>query len=75
MGADLAEAGVVLERLREAVARHRPDPAGPSLAISVGLAAFPDQAADPDELLKLADRALYRAKADGRDRVRPYAEV
>ena len=73
--ADVEEAEAVLERLRAAAGEHRPEPDHPPLAVSVGLAVFPRQARDPEELLKLADRALYQAKAEGRDRVRAYAEV
>jgi len=40
-----------------------------SFTISLGVAAYPDQATTFEELIKLADDALYRAKEDGRDRV------
>jgi len=39
------------------------------LRCSVGLATFPDDAGDRDQLLLAADRALYAAKRSGRDRV------
>ena len=41
----------------------------PSVTISVGVAAFPDHGATSEALLAAADRALYQAKAQGRDRV------
>jgi diguanylate cyclase (GGDEF)-like protein/PAS domain S-box-containing protein len=39
-----------------------------NIGVSVGIALFPQDADDPMELLKLADRALYRAKQEGRGR-------
>jgi diguanylate cyclase (GGDEF)-like protein len=41
----------------------------PSTTISVGVAAYPEHGARADELILAADSALYRAKAEGRDRV------
>ncbi len=40
-----------------------------TVTLSVGVALFPHHAHDADLLLKSADEALYRAKAEGRDRV------
>jgi diguanylate cyclase (GGDEF)-like protein len=40
------------------------------IGVSAGIAVAPADAADPDQLLKNADMALYRAKADGRGRYR-----
>ena len=39
------------------------------ITLSAGISAFPDHGADIDTLLHLADEALYRAKANGRNRV------
>ena len=36
------------------------------IGVSVGISLAPDDGSNPDELLKKADLALYRAKADGR---------
>ena len=36
------------------------------MGVSIGIAIAPTDAADPDQLLKNADLALYRAKTDGR---------
>lgn len=44
-------------------------PADASITISAGVATCPCDATALDELMELADHALYRAKAGGRDRV------
>ncbi len=44
-------------------------PADAALTISAGVATCPRDATTVEGLLELADRALYRAKAEGRDRV------
>lgn len=41
---------------------------GPTTA-SIGVATFPTHGQQPDELMEVADAALYRAKSEGRDRV------
>lgn len=41
---------------------------------SIGVATFPDDAIDPDQILKNAYIALNRAKEDGRDCIREYLE-
>ncbi len=41
---------------------------------SIGISVFPDDAIDPDQVLKNADIALNRAKEDGRDCIREYLE-
>jgi len=60
----------VAERLRGAVAETRlteADAAG--VTISIGISVFPLHAGEETGLLGAADRALYRAKADGRNRI------
>ena len=39
------------------------------LTVSVGLAVFPQMAIDKQSLVEASDRALYRAKREGRNRV------
>lgn len=41
---------------------------------SIGVATFPDDATDPDQVLKHADIALNRAKEEGRDTIKEYSE-
>lgn len=46
---------------------HRQQPMG-AIAISIGVASLPDHGVEPHELVAAGDRALYEAKATGRDR-------
>ena len=39
------------------------------MAVSAGIAIFPEHGTAGDELVRVADAALYRAKAAGRDRL------
>jgi diguanylate cyclase (GGDEF)-like protein len=66
-GATELDAVSVGERLRQAVRERRP--AGVAVTISVGVAVSKTGPLDTDELVGLADAALYLAKAAGRDRV------
>ena len=43
------------------------------VTVSAGVATYPTQGAGRDELIRLADSALYWAKEDGKNRVRAYA--
>lgn len=65
------DAFVVAERLRIAMQNHTPrDAAGdplPPVTLSIGLAACPDDGDEPIALIEAADRALYRAKGQGRN--------
>lgn len=65
-------AGVIAERIREAVCQTPIDVEGHPIrvSVSVGVASHSnDREIDPQILLKKADLALYRAKATGRNRV------
>ena len=81
LDADYAQALVAAERVRSAVEQQefpaaRADSPDRSktlrITISIGVAAFPDDATDPIELVELADSALYRAKKNGRNRICAY---
>jgi diguanylate cyclase (GGDEF)-like protein/PAS domain S-box-containing protein len=45
-----------------------------SLTASVGIAVYPDDALDPDTLIKYADTAMHRAKRAGRDNYRFFTQ-
>lgn len=63
-------ARMVAERLRQGIQRLQ-DSQGKSLGItaSIGVATFPDDGQLPEDVLQRADRALYEAKALGKNRV------
>ena len=68
-----AESRNFAERILRRVATHDFGEAGHPVrvTISVGIASYPDErVTDGESLLRLADRHLYRAKSDGRNRIR-----
>jgi diguanylate cyclase (GGDEF)-like protein len=62
-------ARLVAEKLREAISELQVAGVERRITASFGVAAVPEHAGDANELLRQADRALYVAKRDGRDRV------
>lgn len=62
-GADAAAASSAAERLADRVRR------GAGVTMSFGVASTDEAGADPDELYRRADAALYAAKRGGRDKV------
>jgi diguanylate cyclase (GGDEF)-like protein len=60
---------VLAEKLRQAIASVRVPGLDGRLSASFGVAVLPDHAGEVSQLLRCADRALYVAKANGRDRV------
>ena len=69
-GVDGGEAMQAAESLRRRLAEHRFEVGGAPLAltVSIGVAAMPGTQANWETLMRLADAALYQAKAEGRDR-------
>jgi diguanylate cyclase (GGDEF)-like protein/putative nucleotidyltransferase with HDIG domain len=63
----------IAERIRRAVADHRFEVETSSepirATVSMGIAGFPKDGTDPNELIHQADLAVYRAKLQGRNRV------
>ncbi|HEU4949060.1 MAG TPA: GGDEF domain-containing protein [Kribbella sp.] len=86
-GSDLDDATVTADRLRSAVAASPLaamcagvlddpglDPDTFRLTVSIGVAVYPADGSGVDDLLLRADRAMYAAKAAGRDKVRLAAD-
>ena len=81
--AQAMDAGAVAAKIIEAVAR----PVQPvwasargtqhqfQIGCSIGISLFPDDATDPDVLIRLADGAMYQAKQAGRGRFALHAEA
>lgn len=69
-GADEEGARAFGDRVREAFRLHRFN--GASLTVSAGVATYHPSMRVPDELVAAADLALYRAKSEGKDRVRVF---
>jgi two-component system cell cycle response regulator len=74
---ETAEEGAVAfaERVRQRIAEHRiageEGEEALSLTVSIGVATFPSSSIETvDDLISHADDALYRAKAEGRNKVR-----
>lgn len=66
-------AAMVAERIRQTIAtesrRHLPEYIPHGVTVSVGVASFPEDGESADELLKMVDQLLYRAKNEGKNRV------
>jgi diguanylate cyclase (GGDEF)-like protein len=62
----------VAERLRDRIA-STPVPKVGQVTASIGVATYPTGAKNKEELVEMADRAMYLAKAAGRNRVRTLA--
>ncbi len=72
-GTDLAGVKVIAEKLRDAIWQgnipHEASTIADRITLSLGTATYTGQHQCVDELLKVADDALYRAKEQGRNRV------
>jgi len=70
-GLDDRNAVAVARSIVERVSAAQLEQVGP-LTVSAGVATFPIQGVGRDELIRLADSALYWAKEDGKNRARTY---
>jgi len=77
LDADPKGAKKFAERLRREIEKAEiPFPNGKlSITISLGIASFPDDGQNKEELINLADAALYYSKENGRNRVTLIAET
>ncbi len=66
-----ADSSIIAERIRADVEELsiEPDVAAPSPTISIGIAEFPGDARNTDDLIYRADAAMYQAKRRGKNRV------
>jgi diguanylate cyclase (GGDEF)-like protein/PAS domain S-box-containing protein len=69
LGCALERAELLRKQMRETSLSHRGRTLPPPTA-SFGVSEYPRHGENVDDFLKAADRALYRAKQEGRDRVR-----
>jgi diguanylate cyclase (GGDEF)-like protein len=69
---DERQATAVARSIVERVASLDVEGVGP-VTVSAGVATYPTHGTGRDELIRLADSALYWAKKDGKNRVRAYA--
>ena len=74
----LSEAGVIAERMRQRVA-ERDYPFGQSqplgtVSVSIGISTFAKHIDTGEKIIAAADRALYNAKAQGKNRVEFYLD-
>ena len=72
-GTQPAHAGLLSERIIAALADSFPiDGTEARITASIGIAVFPADAVSPNDLVKNADLAMYRAKGEGRGLIRFY---
>ncbi len=77
-GADKKSAQFLADRIRKTVAQSAFEceevlPGG-KFTISMGVAEYPTDAGNREELIEKADKALYKAKDNGKNRVEVYSE-
>jgi len=70
---DMAKALQAAERLRENIEKqsrqYLKNICDEGLTVSIGVATYPDNGLNRDDILGVADALMYRAKRDGKNRV------
>jgi diguanylate cyclase (GGDEF)-like protein len=76
---DTDEARIAAERFRHIVEEtefeHQDVMPTKNITISLGIACFPDDSQDPNDLVRKADEALYQAKREGKNKVIAWSEM
>ena len=67
-GVDIEGGCIAAERIRKAIESVELEKIG-HITASLGVATYPDQSDDLEELLELTDQAMYESKRNGRNRV------
>ena len=67
-GVDIEGGCIAAERIRKAIESVELEKIG-HITASLGIATYPDQSDDLEELLELTDQAMYESKRNGRNRV------
>jgi two-component system cell cycle response regulator len=69
----LEEAADIAERLRKAISEYNFEITNRPITVSIGIALYPSDSISLQDLLSNADRALYRAKNEGKNRICVYS--
>ena len=75
---DKASSLTVAEKIRKLIEAHTfmfPHRQPSSVTLSIGIAAFPDDGKTIEDIIKIADDMLYKAKSGGKNRVKANSEV